>query len=686
MLARPGLIWFASALALAVALSVVLVRQSNNHVNQHAKVYRVGYGNDTPYHFVNADGKPAGLAVDIVREAARRRGIALEFRTSPTPGIPSIQKGETDFWVLMTVRPERRELLHITDPFLVTETSLLIVDSRPSRQLSDFQYARVATRDFDTYQRSLKSILPHAIPVPVASTEDAIIALNEGRAEAALLNQFTATGALMSGIGRKPLRLLNTPLPRAPLGLASSFETQDIADEIRDGIRAMAQDGTLNRLAQTWGFFTSFSTDIISTIESDKQQNRMLWAGVSILFAVVVLVGIMAYRLREQRNAAKENERRRKLSEERWELALRGANDGIWDYEPAGPRVYLSDRWKEMLGFAPEELPNHRDSWIGRIHPEDSEWVQRTFLDHLAGKSDMLSMEYRMLHHDGSYRWILSRGRALWDAAGRPLRMTGSNTDTTERKLAEQELRSAQAKAEFANRAKSEFLTNMSHEIRTPMNGILGAAELLSSTPLTGEQAEYLEIIASSGTNLLALINDILDLSKIETGHLVLERTEFELAHVICPVIDLIGLKAAARGLDLQLDMQLGPYATMVGDPARLRQVLLNLLGNAVKFTEAGRVLLSVRTLEPSRPGEIEFAVSDTGIGIPPHKLQTIFEEFTQVDSSTTRKYGGTGLGLAISRRIVESMGGTLSVTSALRAGSTFTFSVPVESSVLTAS
>ncbi len=244
--------------------------------------------------------------------------------------------------------------------------------------------------------------------------------------------------------------------------------------------------------------------------------------------------------------------------------------------------------------------------------------------------------------------------------------------DVSERKRMEQVIIDAREEALAALRAKSEFLSTMSHEIRTPMNAILGMTELLAETELQSDQRHYLEIMSANGNALLNLINSILDLARIESGRLQIENTEFDLSDLIDQTISTFGVSAHGKGLELAARIAPGVPDRLIGDPLRLRQVLVNLLGNAIKFTELGQVVLEV----DHAPGVLLFTVADTGVGIPPDKLQSIFASFTQVDSSTTRKYGGSGLGLAIAQRLVTMMGGQISLESEVNQGSKFSFTI----------
>ena len=359
------------------------------------------------------------------------------------------------------------------------------------------------------------------------------------------------------------------------------------------------------------------------------------------------------------------------------ELVNQSAQAGVWDQELPDGRAYYSPRYCDMLGYPQDADIGPALAQSSLLHPEDVQRVESVRAAHFARQRPYFDCEYRLRRADGSYLWVMGRGVAAFSADGAPQRFTGSIIDIAERKQAEFDLIEANQRAMEAAQAKSAFLATMSHEIRTPLNGVLGSAGLLLDTPLTSDQRDYVDTISLSGDQLLVVINDILDFSKIESGHMELEDLPLEVAGMIEDAFELVGDRARRKNLSLLYEIDPGVPPFITGDITRLRQVLMNLAGNSLKFTETGEVRIVCKVAE--RSGDdllLQFAVRDTGIGIPADKIGRLFNAFTQVDASTTRKYGGTGLGLAICRRLVELMGGTIYAESEFGKGTCFTFTL----------
>jgi two-component system, sensor histidine kinase and response regulator len=383
-------------------------------------------------------------------------------------------------------------------------------------------------------------------------------------------------------------------------------------------------------------------------------------------------------------NMKRESER--KLAEDllrsadaRLKRATRGANDGLWELDVASREIWVSEHFAGMLGCEQQEFLGNRQKFFDVLHAEDAARL-RDALERCIREDVPVDMEVRAKTRSGEQHWHRVRGALERNSSGAAWAVSGSQRDITQRQQYALALLEATETAAAANNAKSQFLANMSHEIRTPMNGVIGMIELLLETPLNPMQLDYAETVRDSASALLTVINDILDFSKVEAGKLDLELLDMDLRDTVDDVARLLAIQAHAKGLEVIALVDPSLPDLVRGDAGRLRQILLNLGGNAVKFTQKGEVSIECKAVQKDERGvTVRCEVRDTGMGIPATRIDALFKAFTQVDASTTRRFGGTGLGLSIVQRLVELMGGEVGVSSEEGAGSTFWFTVRLD-------
>lgn len=409
------------------------------------------------------------------------------------------------------------------------------------------------------------------------------------------------------------------------------------------------------------------------TLDRTIAWHRMAPILITLILSILLMIFFVGrQRMLEAAQAIASSDRRRAE-------AQRLAHLGSWDWDIAKNQFIWSEETAEIMGLPQDSVTPSFEALLKHVHPEDRKMVADTLQCSLE-KKELCQVEYRVPLADGSQRVLFMKGEPLVDAKDNAIHIAGTLQDITERKDIELELQAAKSVAEAANRAKSEFLANMSHEVRTPMNGVIGLTGLLMDTPLTPEQREYAETIANSADALLKIINDILDISKIEARKLTLNPVDFDLCKLVEDAIDLGAKEAHGKGVELVDFVKPNLPVHLHGDAGRLRQILTNLVSNAVKFTEHGEVFVLVsKQYEDAARVTVHFEVKDTGIGISKQGQANLFQPFSQADTSSTRRYGGTGLGLAISKQLVAMMHGEIGVESTPGLGSTFWFTAQLE-------
>ncbi|MES0489709.1 MAG: response regulator [Leptospirales bacterium] len=508
-----------------------------------------------------------------------------------------------------------------------------------------FRYLRKTNRDLLAAQNYLDSIFN--------SAPDAMVSVNEMGFVVKANDQAAKLFQNKNLVGQKIDTLLPASLQQGHAGRRADFH-------LHLEVRPMGKGKKLKALTATG-----------EEIAVEIRLSQILEGGE--IFAIATI---------RDMSEAVEFENQRKKNEERLKASQEIAHVGTWDWNIVDNTLVWSDEIYRIFGYKIGFFKPDYEDFVKTIYPEDRDLVTEA-VNNAVTKQIPYDIEHRVVRPDGDIRHVHEMGQVYYNEHKQPIRMIGVVHDITPRVKAQSEIIEAKQEAERANRSKSEFLANISHEIRTPMNAIMGSSYLLQKTNVSKTQSEYLSTLSTSADTLLALINDVLDLSKIESGKLTLEHIEFDVVDVLSEVSAITGFSTVDKPVEIIFSIAYDVPVRLMGDPLRFKQILINLLSNAVKFTRKGEIIIEIQRLPDSSENKsntfLKVSVSDTGIGIEPKIIDKLFKAFSQADTSTTRQFGGTGLGLSITQYLVKMMGGTIEVESEPGTGSVFTFTAGFE-------
>jgi PAS domain S-box-containing protein len=636
----------------------------------------VGDRDFPPYEYLDDNNKPAGFNVLVVEALARELGVPIEIRLLPwAEARYARERGDADLFSAGYV-PARSDRFDFLVATTTIRSSILMRSGRASypSTASEVKGLRIAIQDGAPSVAGFDQLPLDERPTIVGtpSHRASVALLVSGQVDAAAGSGATLRWhALSAGIDA-PIEVPVNSRPymlvtRKGCGASMARVETAIARLKQRGLIDQIADGTLSPRAHQFG---RSEIAFIATVLLAFVTAGFIWNW--------TLRRTVRTRTRALSSALAEQQRLTEViqsNEGRLAFAMDVIGEGVWEWDLETDQIQASTRWAGSFGYRPEEAPTTYATWMSYVHPEDRDRVAAAARAHIAGRTPRFESSYRIPRKGGDWIWVVDRGRIVRrDAAGKPTRMVGALKDITVQLAAERALHEAKDAAEATSRAKSAFLATISHEMRTPLNAVIGTATLLEFSPLNDDQRELLRLLKSSGDSLLTVVNDVLDFTKIEAGRIELDVRPFNLQDTVSDSLRLVEHLARQKELQLAAAFTSESAGWFLGDDTRLRQILLNLLSNAVKFTERGGVRVEVTGKKSTAEHvDLHIAIIDTGIGIPANRLERLFQPFSQVDSSTTRRFGGTGLGLAISQRLAELMGGRIEVSTVDGAGSTFT-------------
>lgn len=644
-----------------------LTAEEKAWLSAHGPIVFVSQVSYPPFEFRQKDGSMDGICIELVHWMATEMGFQARFVSmSFEQAQQAVLSNQVDVITSLFYSANRAERFLFTPSFVDVPASIFVASDRPDiSRLADLRGKHIAIQRGDYAKEFLDSRGISYEPVATENFAQATDAVIAGTADALIGDEQIVLYHLYSNRLTNCAKKTGEPLYVGKNCMAVSTANPQLAAILTKGLQHAREAGVIDAITRKW---------LGTELQADQGQLTALLpyliaAGVLAVGALLV-ISVWNYRLRHavDQKTAELKQLVTVLSEEagRRRLLFERSRDGVVAVTTDGKVLEANQRFAEMLGYSMEEAVN--------LHIWD--WDAILNKDQILGMADQIGsdgeiFETRHRRKDGTdFDVEVCSSTCFWE--GRKLIYCNCR-DITERKRYEADLLEARQAAEAANQAKSEFLANMSHEIRTPMSGVLGMTELLEFTPLNEEQHEYLECIKSSGASLLALINDILDLSKIEAGKVELEYVPFSLRRAVNDVVATQVSLVHKKRLRLQSNFAVELPDLVLGDQLRFKQIMHNLLANAVKFTDQGSITINGSVLEQQQyQVMVQIKVCDTGIGMSPEALEKIFRPFSQADNSTTRRFGGTGLGLTICRQLADLMGGTIRVESTANQGSCF--------------